>query len=157
MSKKVLISVYNKSGILEFAKGLISLGFEIVSTGGTKKYLTESGIKVTTVEELTGFPEILGGRVKTLHPKVFAGILAEKDNESHKKDIAENNLALFDLVVVDLYPFKETISKQGVKVEEAIEQIDIGGVSLIRAAAKNFKYVNVKKKKKMYGKYIEDY
>lgn len=157
MSKKVLISVYNKSGIVEFAKGLISLGFEIVSTGGTKKYLTEGGIKVTTVEELTGFPEILGGRVKTLNPKVFAGILAEKDNEGHKKDMIANNLVFFDLIVVDLYPFKETISKPNVLVEEAIEQIDIGGVSLIRAAAKNFKYVNVIVSEKMYGQYIEDY
>lgn len=157
MSKKVLISVYNKSGIVEFAKGLVELGFEIISTGGTKKHLTENGIKVTTVEKLTGFPEILGGRVKTLNPKVFAGILAEKDNEGHKKDMLTNKLEFFDLIVVDLYPFKETISKAGVLVEEAIEQIDIGGVSLIRAAAKNFKYINVIVSSSMYSKYLEDY
>lgn len=157
MGKKVLISVYNKSGIAEFAKGLAELGFEIVSTGGTKKHLTEGGIKVTAVEDITGFPEILGGRVKTLHPKIFAGILAEKGNESHKKDMLSNKLDFFDLIVVDLYPFKETISKPDVKVEEAIEQIDIGGVSLIRAAAKNFKYMNIIVTPKMYGKYIEDY
>lgn len=157
MSKRVLISVYNKKGIVEFAKGLVELGFEIVSTGGTKKHLTDSGIKVTTVEELTGFPEILGGRVKTLNPKVFAGILAEKDNDSHKKDMLANKLEFFDLIVVDLYPFKETISKPDVKVEEAIEQIDIGGVSLIRAAAKNFKYVQIIVSPEMYVKYIEDY
>jgi phosphoribosylaminoimidazolecarboxamide formyltransferase / IMP cyclohydrolase len=157
MGKNVLISVYNKSGILDFAKGLISLGFEIVSTGGTKKHLTEGGVKVTAVEDLTGFPEILGGRVKTLHPKVFAGILAEKDNKGHKKDMEKNGLSFFDLIVVDLYPFKDTISKPGISVEEAIEQIDIGGVSLIRAAAKNFKYVHIIVSGRMYGKYIEDY
>lgn len=157
MSKRALISVYNKSMILDFAKGLTELGFEIVSTGGTKKYLSDNGVKVITVEDLTGFPEILGGRVKTLNPKVFAGILAEKDNDGHKKDMDKNGLMFFDLIVVDLYPFKETISKPGVKVEEAIEQIDIGGVSLIRAAAKNFKYVNVITSEKIYNKYLEDY
>lgn len=157
MSKRVLISVFDKSGILDFAKGLAGLGFEIVSTGGTFKYLKENGIKVVTVESITGFPEILGGRVKTLHPKVFAGLLAEKDNENHKKDMEENKLFFFDLVVVNLYPFKETISKPGVSVEDAIEQIDIGGVSLIRAAAKNFKYVNIITSEKNYQKYLEDY
>jgi phosphoribosylaminoimidazolecarboxamide formyltransferase / IMP cyclohydrolase len=157
MGKRVLISVFDKSGILDFAKGLAGLGFEIVSTGGTFKYLKENGIKVVTVESITGFPEILGGRVKTLHPKVFAGLLAEKDNENHKKDMEENKLSFFDLVVVNLYPFKETISKAGVSVEDAIEQIDIGGVSLIRAAAKNFKYVNIITSEKNYTKYLEDY
>lgn len=157
MGKKVLISVYNKKGILEFAKGLVELGFEVVSTGGTKKHLTDNGVKVTSVEELTGFPEILGGRVKTLNPKVFAGILAEKDNESHKKDMLANKLEFFDLIVVDLYPFKETISKPDVKVEEAIEQIDIGGVSLVRAAAKNYKYIHIIVSSRMYENYLEDY
>lgn len=157
MGKKVLISVYSKNGLLDFAKGLVDLGFEILSTGGTYKYLTENGIKATTVESLTGFPEILGGRVKTLHPKVFAGLLAEKDNENHKQDMNGNGLSFIDLVVVNLYPFKETISKPGVTNEEAIEQIDIGGVSLIRAAAKNYKYVNVITSEKNYLKYIEDY
>ncbi len=157
MGKRVLISVYNKEGILEFAKGLSEIGFEIISTGGTKKHLSEGGIKVTAVEDITGFPEILGGRVKTLHPKIFAGILAEKENDSHKKDMLANKLEFFDLIVVDLYPFRETVSKPGVKVEEAIEQIDIGGVSLIRAAAKNFKYMNIIVSPEMYGKYTEDY
>ncbi len=157
MSKKVLISVYNKSGLLEFAKGLVDLGFEIISTGGTYKYLTKNGIKAATVESLTGFPEILGGRVKTLHPKVFAGLLAEKNNENHKKDMDDNNLLLIDLLVVNLYPFKETVSNPGVLIEDAIEQIDIGGVSLIRAAAKNYKYVNVITSEKNYTKYLEDF
>jgi phosphoribosylaminoimidazolecarboxamide formyltransferase / IMP cyclohydrolase len=157
MGKRVLISVYNKSGISDFAKGLAELGFEIISTGGTKEHLSDNGVKVTTVEGMTGFPEILGGRVKTLHPKIFAGLLAEKDNDAHKKDMEKNNLSFFDLVVVDLYPFKDTISKPEVLIEEAIEQIDIGGVSLIRAAAKNFKYVSVITSEKMYSKYLDDY
>jgi phosphoribosylaminoimidazolecarboxamide formyltransferase / IMP cyclohydrolase len=157
MNKRVLISVFDKGGILDFAKGLADSGFEIVSTGGTYKYLQENGIKVVTVESQTGFPEILGGRVKTLHPKVFSGLLAEKDNENHKRDMEENKLSFFDLVVVNLYPFKETISKPGVSVEDAIEQIDIGGVSLIRAAAKNFKHVNILTSQKQYEKYLEDY
>jgi phosphoribosylaminoimidazolecarboxamide formyltransferase/IMP cyclohydrolase len=157
MGKKVLISVFDKTGILEFAKDLESLGFDIVSTGGTFKHLKDNGVKVSTVEGLTGFPEILGGRVKTLHPNVFAGLLAMKDNGEHKKEMEKNNLTFFDLVVVNLYPFKETISKPGVTEEEAIEQIDIGGVSLIRAAAKNFKYINVIVSKEKYKSYIEDY
>lgn len=157
MGKKVLISVFDKTGILEFAKDLESLGFDIVSTGGTFKHLKDNGVKVSTVEGLTGFPEILGGRVKTLHPNVFAGLLAMKDNGEHKKEMEKNNLTFFDLVVVNLYPFKETISKPGVTEEDAIEQIDIGGVSLIRAAAKNFKYINVIVSKEKYKSYIEDY
>lgn len=157
MVKKVLISVFDKSGILEFAKDLEGLGFEIVSTGGTYKHLNENGVKVSRVEDLTGFPEILGGRVKTLHPIVFAGLLAMKDNDEHIKDMEKNNLSFFDLVVVNLYPFKATISKPGVTTGEAIEQIDIGGVSLIRAAAKNFKYINIIVSPKKYKSYIEDY
>lgn len=157
MGKKVLISVFDKSGILEFAKDLEGLGFDILSTGGTYKHLKENGVKVSTVEGLTGFPEILGGRVKTLHPNVFAGLLAMKDNEEHKRDMEKNKLPFFDLVVVNLYPFKETISKPGVTEEEAIEQIDIGGVSLIRAAAKNFKYINVIVSQSKYKSYIEDF
>ena len=109
MKKTALISVYDKTGLTDFAKELISLGFEIISTGGTYKHLKDAGIKVTAVKDLTSFPEILGGRVKTLHPKIFAGILSEKDNPSHIKDMEEHSLLNIDLVVVNLYPFKETI------------------------------------------------
>jgi phosphoribosylaminoimidazolecarboxamide formyltransferase/IMP cyclohydrolase len=157
LKKTALISVYDKTGLTDFAKELISLGFEIISTGGTYKHLKDAGIKVTAVKDLTSFPEILGGRVKTLHPKIFAGILSEKDNPSHIKDMEEHSLLNIDLVVVNLYPFKETISKPGVSVAEAIEEIDIGGVSLIRAAAKNFKYVYTLVNPIQYQDFLKNY
>lgn len=133
--------MHNKSGIVEFARELKTLGFEIISTGGTYNHLKKNGIELLSVKDITSFPEILGGRVKTLHPGVFAGILSEKNNLQHKKDMDEHSLKYFDLVVVNLYPFQETVAKEDVTEEKAIEEIDIGGVSLIRAAAKNFKYV----------------
>src|SRR4030095_12408644 len=141
--KRALISVYDKSGIVEFAKELTSNGFEIVSTSGTAKLLSQNGIKLKTIEEITGAPEVLGGRVKSLQHLIFAGILADKTNPEHLKDIEKYSFEPFDLVCVSLYPFKETIRNPDCKVEEAIEQIDIGGVSLIRAAAKNYKNVSV--------------
>lgn len=141
--KKALISVYNKECIVSFAKEISELGVEIISTGGTYNILKENNIKVKSADEITGFPEVLNGRVKTLHPNIFAGILADRDNPSHIADLKKHNIDLIDLVVVNLYPFKETVSAKDVTTAEAIEQIDIGGVSLIRAAAKNFKDVNV--------------
>lgn len=133
-----LISVYYKDNLDIVAKTLNDFGVQIYSTGGTKDFIEKLGINVNSVENLTGYPSILGGRVKTLHPKVFGGILARRSNEQDKKEVAEFEIPFFDLVVVDLYPFEETLKKPDSTVEEIIEKIDIGGVSLIRAAAKNF-------------------
>ncbi len=155
MNKIALISVYDKSGIIDFASRLKKLNFELISTGGTFKLLREHNIEAKSVEEISGFPEILNGRVKTLNPIIFAGILADKNNPSHKMDMSEHKLNFIDLVVVNLYPFEETIRKSGVKIAEAIEQIDIGGVSLIRAAAKNFENVHVITNTKQYNSYID--
>ncbi len=155
--KKAIISVYNKEGIFELAKFLTENNFEIYSTGGTYTYLTSKGLEINSISDLTGFPEVLGGRVKTLHPKVFAGILADRNNADHLVDIQKNQIVLFDLVVVSLYPFVQTISRKNVKLEEAIEQIDIGGVSLIRAAAKNFSNVSVLVDIEDYDDYINEY
>ena len=141
--KRALISVYDKTGIVELAAELAKRDYEIISTSGTAKLLRKNNIKLRTIEELTKSPEVLGGRVKTLHPFVFAGLLADKNNTEHLKQVDEFGFELFDLVVVNLYPFSETVSKEGCTVPEAIEQIDIGGVSLIRAAAKNFTNVCV--------------
>ncbi len=138
-----LISVSDKTGIIELAKGLAGLGVKIMSTGGTAKSIRENGIEVTDVSEYTGFPEIMDGRVKTLHPKIHGGLLAVRDNESHMKQIEELGIGTIDLVVVNLYPFEKTISKENVSQEEAVENIDIGGPSMIRSAAKNFKHVAV--------------
>ncbi|MFA5535951.1 MAG: bifunctional phosphoribosylaminoimidazolecarboxamide formyltransferase/IMP cyclohydrolase [Bacillota bacterium] len=140
--KKVLISVSNKEGLLEFAKGLVDLGYEIISTGGTAAYLSRENILVTQVSTITGFPEILDGRVKTLHPKIHGGILARR-TEEHLATLAEHSIPTIDLVVVNLYPFGETIKKPHVSFEDAIENIDIGGPTLIRAAAKNHRYTGV--------------
>ena len=143
MIKRALLSVYDKTGIVEFASGLERLGIEIISTGGTYKLLKSNNIKVISAEEVTGFPEVLNGRVKTLHPNIFAGILADRNNPGHIRDLSAHNILPIDLVVVNLYPFKKTILKSDVTLQEAIEEIDIGGVTLIRAAAKNFSCVNV--------------
>src|SRR4030095_15045938 len=153
--KRALISVYDKSGIVEFAKELTSNGFEIVSTSGTAKLLSQNGIKLKTIEDITKAPEVLGGRVKTLQHLIFAEILADKTNPEHIKDIEKHNFEPFDLVCVSLYPFKETIRNPDCTVEEAIEQIDIGGVSLIRAAAKNYKNVSVIVTPDQYKIYLE--
>lgn len=154
--KRALISVYDKKGIVEFAQNLAAKGFEIVSTSGTAKILTANGIKIKTIEEMTKSPEVLNGRVKTLHPLVFAGILADKHNEEHLKQVGQFGFELFDLVVVSLYPFSDTVKKEGCTVPEAIEQIDIGGVSLIRAAAKNYGSVSVLVKPEQYNCFFEN-
>ena len=141
--KRALISVSDKTGIVEFARGLHELGVEIISTGGTMKTIAEAGIPVKSVSEITGFPEMMDGRVKTLHPKIHGGILAIRDNPSHVKAMEEHGIGGIDLVAVNLYPFRETVAKPDVTREEAIENIDIGGPSMVRAAAKNYKYVTI--------------
>jgi len=137
--KRALISVYNKDGLVEFCTGLVGLGYELVSTGGTHTKLKEAGLKVLQVSDVTGFPEILGGRVKTLHPSIHGGILARRTTE-HTEELQKHNISPIDIVVCNLYPFQETLAK-GANEEEIIEQIDIGGVTLLRAAAKNFESV----------------
>jgi len=141
--ERALISVYDKSGLVEFARELSSLGVEIVSTGGTAKLLRDAGISVRDVAELTGWPEMLGGRVKTLHPKVHGGILFQRAKPEDRKQAAEHGIGAIDLVVVNLYPFSATAAKPGVTPEELIENIDIGGPSMVRSAAKNFASVGV--------------
>ena len=140
--KRALVSVTDKTGVVEFCKGLVELGYEIISTGGTKKVLDQSGVKTIGISEITGFPEILDGRVKTLHPNVHGGLLAVRDLESHQAQLAENKIEYIDLVCVNLYAFRKTI-ENGCVFEEAIENIDIGGPSMLRSAAKNHKYVTV--------------
>ncbi len=135
---RAIISVSDKTGVTEFAQGLSKLGYEVFSTGGTKKALAEAGVSVRGVSEITGFPEILDGRVKTLHPVVHGGILARRDLPPHMEELARNNIETIDLVAVNLYPFVQTVSREGVTLEEALENIDIGGPTMIRAAAKNF-------------------
>ena len=141
--KRALISVSDKAGILEFAKGLYAMGVEILSTGGTAKMLRESGVPALDVSDYTGFPEMLDGRVKTLHPKIHGGLLAVRDNPEHMKQIAEHGIGLIDMVVVNLYPFEKVSARKHVSLEEAIENIDIGGPTLLRAAAKNYPFVTV--------------
>lgn len=143
MIKRALISVSNKEGIIDFARELAGMGVEIISTGGTARTLKESGINVINISDVTGFPEIMDGRVKTLHPSIHGGLLAVRDNPDHMAQIQKLGIKPIDMVVVNLYPFKETILKEGVALEEAIENIDIGGPSMLRAAAKNYKYVVV--------------
>ena len=141
--KRALISVSDKQGIAEFAKGLSDLGFELISTGGTKKALQEAGIPVIGVNDVTGFPEILEGRVKTLNPLIHGGLLGKFDQEDHKKQMEEYGISPIELVVVNLYPFQQTIAKPDVTVDDAIENIDIGGPTMLRSAAKNHQYVTV--------------
>lgn len=135
---RAILSVSDKTGLVEFARRLSKLGVEIFSTGGTKKSLTEASVTVHSVSDLTHFPEILDGRVKTLHPAVYGGILARRGMDSHKAQLKDNGIEFIDLVVVNLYPFRETVQKPDVTLEDALENIDIGGPSMIRAAAKNF-------------------
>lgn len=142
-ARRALISVSDKTGLGPFAKGLVGAGFEILSTGGTAKFLKEQGINVIDVSSYTEFPEIMGGRVKTLHPRVHGAILGRPDLPEDAAAIAEHGIVPFELVVVNLYPFEQTIAKEGVSVEEAIEQIDIGGPSMVRSAAKNHAYVGI--------------
>jgi phosphoribosylaminoimidazolecarboxamide formyltransferase/IMP cyclohydrolase len=141
--ERVLISVSDKEGIVDFAKGLVKFGIEILSTGGTAKLLKENGIDIKLVSDYTGFPEMLDGRVKTLHPKIHGGLLARRDNKKHMEELQKHGISLIDMVVVNLYPFEETVSKPDVTLEDAIENIDIGGPTMLRSAAKNYESVAV--------------
>jgi phosphoribosylaminoimidazolecarboxamide formyltransferase/IMP cyclohydrolase len=142
MKKRVILSVYNKSNLVEFAQGLVDLDWELVASGGTAQLLRQNSLPVLDVAEITAAPEMLGGRVKTLHPAVHGGILA-RELDADRADLAAQNISLIDLVVCNLYPFQETVDQPEVTLAEAIEQIDIGGVTLLRAAAKNFARVTV--------------
>lgn len=152
---RAILSVSDKAGLVDFARGLIDAEFELFSTGGTKKALEEAGVAVQSVSELTGFPEILGGRVKTLHPAVHGGILARRNLPDHLAQLEENRISPIDLVAVNLYPFRETVAKPDVSLEEALENIDIGGPTMIRAAAKNFPDVLVVVDPADYGPLLE--
>lgn len=143
MKRRALLSVSDKTGVVDFARELSALGFEIVSTGGTAKAVKQAGIECTEVSEITGFPECLDGRVKTLHPAIHAGVLAMRSNPEHMKQLEQLNVVPIDVVCINLYPFKATILKEGVTLEDAIENIDIGGPTMIRAAAKNWQDVAV--------------
>ena len=140
---RALVSVSDKTGLVPFVKGLEALGWEIIATGGTQKLLEKEGVKTIGISEVTGFPEILDGRVKTLHPKVHGGILARRELPEHMQTLKENEIETIDLVCVNLYPFRQTIAKEGVTLEEAIENIDIGGPSMVRSAAKNWRDVSI--------------
>ena len=141
--KRALISVSDKEGVAELARVLHSYGVEILSTGGTARHLAVEGIPLRNVDQFTGHPEILDGRVKTLHPRVHAALLARRDLESHMQQCSEMNIELIDMVVVNLYPFEKTVASQDVTLQEAVEQIDIGGPTMLRSAAKNFQSVAV--------------
>jgi len=154
--KTALISVYKKEGVVELAEELKKQNVEILSTGGTAKLLKENRIDVTEVSDYTGFPEMLSGRVKTLHPKIHAGILARRDNEEDMKKLEEYGIKPIDMVVINLYPFEEVIQKEGITLEEAIEFIDIGGPTMLRSAAKNYKSVVVVSSPGQYGRVIEE-
>ncbi|MGB1249723.1 MAG: hypothetical protein ACPG8W_03755 [Candidatus Promineifilaceae bacterium] len=142
MKKRAILSVYDKTSLEQLGRGLVALGWELVASGGTARKLRSAELPVTEVAEMTAAPEILGGRVKTLHPAVHGGILAQ-DIERDRADLAAQNIGMIDLVVCNLYPFEDTIAAAGVTLADAIEQIDIGGVTLLRAAAKNFKRVTI--------------
>src|SRR6186713_2330735 len=139
--RRALLSVSDKRGLVELARGLSELGVELLSTGGTARLLAEAGLRVREVSDYTGFPEMLDGRVKTLHPKIHGGLLGRRDLPEHMNAMREHGIAPIDLVVVNLYPFAQTVAKPGVTFEEAIENIDIGGPSMLRSAAKNHAHV----------------
>jgi phosphoribosylaminoimidazolecarboxamide formyltransferase/IMP cyclohydrolase len=153
--KRALLSVYDKTGITELARVLVDLGWELISTGGTLAALNEAGIPVQSVSDVTGFPEILNGRVKTLHPRIHGGLLARMDIPDHVTSLAEHDIQPIELVVCNLYPFEATVSKPGVDLVEAVEQIDIGGPAMIRAAAKNFHHVTVLVSPQDYDYFLE--
>lgn len=154
--KRALLSVSDKTGLVDFAKKLHELGVELLSTGGTSAAIRESGTPVIDVSEFTGAPELFEGRVKTLHPKVHGGLLQRRDSEEHRQQAQDNNIPTIDLVVVNLYPFEETVAKEGVTLEEAIEKIDIGGPSMLRSAAKNYNSVTVVTEADDYSRVIDE-
>src|SRR3954447_19507536 len=155
--RRALLSVSDKTGLVDFARELhTKYGVELIATGGTKKTLADAGLPVKDVGDLTGFPEILDGRVKTLHPAIYAGLLAKRDKPEHLKTLAEHNLPEIDLVVCNLYPFEQTVAKPGVTEAEAIENIDIGGACMVRAAAKNYNAVVILTNPRQYPNVLED-
>lgn len=156
MIRRALISVSDKGGVVELARELTALGVEILSTGGTAKALRAAGVPVVEVSDYTGFPEMMDGRVKTLHPKVHGGLLARRSNPKDMEDIGRHGINTIDLVVVNLYPFEATISKPGVTLEDAIENIDIGGPAMLRAASKNYQDVAVVIDPADYSRIIEE-
>ncbi len=153
--KRALISVTDKTGVADFAKALHEMGVEIISTGGTARVIREAGVPVTDVSEVTGFPEMLDGRVKTLHPKIHGGILAIRSNPEHMRQLKEQGIKPIDLVAVNLYAFEKTVER-GASLDEAIENIDIGGPTLLRASAKNFRDVTVVVDPADYGRVLEE-
>ena len=155
MNYYALLSVSDKTGIVDFAEGLVRAGYTLISSGGTHAVLQAEGIPVMRVSDYTGSPEILDGRVKTLHPKIHGGILAQRGNSSHDLDLKVNRIELIDIVAVNLYPFKETVAKPDVTLADAIENIDIGGPSMVRSAAKNYKDVAVLTNPNQYGIYLD--
>ncbi|RAS82791.1 bifunctional phosphoribosylaminoimidazolecarboxamide formyltransferase/IMP cyclohydrolase [Priestia endophytica] len=154
--KRALISVSDKNNVVELAQNLVELDFEIISTGGTKRTLEENGVDVMSVSDVTGFPEILDGRVKTLNPYVHGGLLARRNDENHIAQLKEHNITPIDLVVVNLYPFQETIAKENVTLQDAIENIDIGGPTMLRSAAKNYESISVLVDPTDYSKVVEE-
>ena len=140
--KKALISVSNKSGLKKFVSDLNSLDIKVIASGGTAKFIEDNGFNVIDIEKITGFPQLLGGRVKTLHPKIHSSILADRGNQNHIKDLKKMEIDTIDLVVCDLYPFSDAVDKKK-DIDYCVENIDIGGITLLRAAGKNFKYVTV--------------
>ena len=150
-----LLSVSNKEGIIPLADALVEQGYQLLSSGGTAKALMEEGVPVTKVSDYTRSPEILSGRVKTLHPKIHGGILAKRGDPLHDIDLKSNSIGLIDVVVVNLYPFKETVAKPGVTWDKAIENIDIGGPTMVRSAAKNHAYVSILTNPNQYSRFIK--
>src|SRR4029078_2973880 len=148
---RAILSVSDKTGLIPFARGLADRGVQLVSTGGTAKALADSGLTVTDVSDVTGFPEMMDGRVKTLHPKIHGAFLALRDNDKHRASMKEHEIEPIDMVVVNLYPFEETIAKEGVSLAEAVENIDIGGPAMIRSASKNWRDVAVVTDPRSYG------
>ena len=153
---RAILSVTDKTGIADLASELHNMGVEVLSTGGTAKVIRNAGVPVKDVSELTGFPEMMGGRVKTLHPKVHGGILAIRDDADHQKAMEENGIVPIDMVVVNLYAFEKTVAKEGVTLAEAIENIDIGGPTMLRSSAKNFRYVTVVVDPSDYGRVLDE-
>src|SRR4051794_13949137 len=154
--RRALLSVSDKRGIVDFARGLAELDIELISTGGTAKELREAGLDVWEIKDFTGFPEIMDGRVKTLHPKLYAGLLAVRSNAEHLQQALEHGVEFVDLVCVNLYPFERTAARRGVDDPEVIENIDIGGPTMIRAAAKNHAYTGVVVKPEAYDAVLEE-